>query len=97
VIELARCFVPGAVFSAQACEAYWVCDRGPKPLILKGELQEMKKIMSLMLGLALLSGTATVVFSQDTDKEKEGKKDGKKGGKKGTDSTDKTDKKADRK
>jgi hypothetical protein len=48
----------------------------------------MKKIMSLMLGLALLGGTATVVFSQ-TDTDKEGKKDGKKGGKKGTDSTDK--------
>jgi hypothetical protein len=46
----------------------------------------MKKIMSLMLGLALLTGTATVAFSQ-TDTEKEAKK-GKKG-KKGTDSTDK--------
>ena len=51
----------------------------------------MKKIMSLMLGLTLLTGAATVAFSQsDTDKEKEGKK-GKKGGKKGTD-TDKSDK-----
>jgi len=50
----------------------------------------MKKIMSLMLGFGLLTGTATVGFGQtDTDKEKEGKKDGKKGGKKGTDSTDK--------
>jgi hypothetical protein len=54
----------------------------------------MKKIMGLMLSLALLTGTATVVFSQtDTDKEKQGKK----GGKKGTDSTDKTDKKEDKK
>jgi hypothetical protein len=54
----------------------------------------MKKIMSVMLGLALLGGTATVVFSQtDTDKEKEGKKAGKKG-KKGTDTE--TDKKSDR-
>jgi hypothetical protein len=45
----------------------------------------MKKIMSLMLGLALLTGAATVAFSQTdggTD-SKEGKK-GKKG-KKGTD------------
>jgi hypothetical protein len=37
----------------------------------------MKKIMSLMLGLALLTGTAAVVFSQtDTDKEKQGEKGG---------------------
>jgi hypothetical protein len=44
----------------------------------------MKKIMSLMLGLSLLTGAATVAFSQtDTEKEKAGKK-GKKG-KKGTD------------
>jgi hypothetical protein len=44
--------------------------------------EQMKKIMSLMLGLTLLTGTATVAFSQtDTDKEKEGKK----GDKKGTD------------
>ena len=51
----------------------------------------MKKIMSMMLGLALLTGAATVAFSQ-TDTEKEGKK-GKKG-KKGTD-TD-SDKKSDK-
>ena len=50
----------------------------------------MKKIMSLMLGLSLLTGAATVAFGQDTDKEKAGKK-GKKGGKKG--GTDKSDKK----
>ena len=49
----------------------------------------MKKIMSLMLGLSLLTGVATYAFGQtDTDKEKAGKKGGKKG-KKGTDSTDK--------
>ena len=49
----------------------------------------MKKIMSLMLGLSLLTGAATYAFGQsDTDKEKAGKKGGKKG-KKGTDSTDK--------
>jgi hypothetical protein len=49
----------------------------------------MKKIMSLMLGLSLLTGAATVAFGQtDTDKEKAGKK---KGGKKkgGTDKSDK--------
>jgi hypothetical protein len=45
--------------------------------------------MGLMLGLALLTGTTTVAFSQDTDKEKEGKKDGKKG-------TASTDKKSDK-
>ena len=39
-----------------------------------------------MVGLALLTGTATVAFSQtDADKEKEGTK----GGKKATDNTDK--------
>jgi hypothetical protein len=51
----------------------------------------MKKIMSLMLGLSLLTGAATVAFGQtDTDKEKAGKK-GKKG-KKGTDTDKKSDK-----
>jgi uncharacterized protein YxeA len=50
----------------------------------------MKKIMSLMLGLALLTGAATVAFSQ-TDTDKEATKKGKKG-KKGTD-TEKTDNK----
>jgi hypothetical protein len=35
----------------------------------------MKKLMSLMLGLTLLAGTATVAFSQtDTDKKKAAKK-----------------------
>ena len=50
----------------------------------------MKKIMSLMLGLSLLGGAATMAFGQDTDKEKAGKKKGgkKKGG---------TDKKEDKK
>ena len=46
----------------------------------------MKKFMSLMLGLSLLVGVATVSFAQGTDTDKkEGKKKGKK---KGTDSTD---------
>ena len=44
----------------------------------------MKKIMSLMLGLSLLTGAVTVAFAQDTDKSSE--KKGKKGKKKGTDS-----------
>jgi uncharacterized protein YxeA len=42
----------------------------------------MKKIMTMMLGLSLLTGAATVAFSQ-TDTDTEGKKKGKK--KKGTD------------
>jgi hypothetical protein len=48
----------------------------------------MKKLMSVMLGLSLLVGVATVSFAQGTDStdKKEGKKKGKK---KGTDSTDK--------
>ena len=47
----------------------------------------MKKIMSLMLGLSLLTGVASYAFGQtDTDKEKAAKKKGKK---KATDSTDK--------
>ena len=52
----------------------------------------MKKIMSLMLGLTLLTGAASVAFGQtDTDKSTEKGKKGKKGGKKGTDT--KSDKK----
>ena len=38
----------------------------------------MKKIMSLMLGLSLLTGAATVAFAQDGDKKEEKKKGGKK-------------------
>jgi hypothetical protein len=41
----------------------------------------MKKIMTMMLGLSLLTGAATVAFAQ-TDTNTEGKKKGKK---KGTD------------
>jgi hypothetical protein len=37
----------------------------------------MKKLMSVMLGLSLLVGFATVSFAQD-DKKTEGKKKGKK-------------------
>jgi hypothetical protein len=45
----------------------------------------MKKIMSLMLGMSLILGAATVAFGQDTDTSKSTAK--KKGKKKGT-STD---------
>jgi hypothetical protein len=38
----------------------------------------MKKIMSVMLGLTLLLGVATVSFAQDGDKKTDGKKKGKK-------------------
>ena len=49
----------------------------------------MKKLVSLMLGLTLLAGAATVAFAQtDTNKQKAAKKKGKKG-KKGTNSTEK--------
>lgn len=41
----------------------------------------MKKIMSLMLGLTLLTGAVSVAFGQDAPKKEEGKKK-KKGGKK---------------
>jgi len=49
----------------------------------------MKKIMSLMLGLSLILGTASFAFGQDapkTDKKEGKKKGGKK--KKGDDKTD---------
>jgi hypothetical protein len=41
----------------------------------------MKKLMSLMLGLALITGSVAVSFAQEPKKEEEGKK--KKGKKKG--------------
>ena len=40
----------------------------------------MKKLMTLMLGMALVFGTVSVGFAQDTPKKEEGKD--KKGGKK---------------
>ncbi len=40
----------------------------------------MKKLMTLMLGMSLVIGTATVTFAQE---KKEDKKEEKKGGKKG--------------
>jgi hypothetical protein len=43
----------------------------------------MKKIMTLMLGMALAFTTVAVTFAQDAPKKEEGKKKGgKKGGKK---------------
>jgi hypothetical protein len=49
----------------------------------KGEAHTMKKLMTLMLGMALAFGT-TVAFAQEKggEKKEEGKKGGKKGGKK---------------
>jgi hypothetical protein len=46
----------------------------------------MKKILALMLGLSLLSGTAVVSFGQETNKKPAKKK---KKSKKGTDTTEK--------
>ena len=53
----------------------------PTRRFLQGE-NAMKRLMSLMLGLALVSGSVVVIFAQDAPKkEEEGKK--KKGKKKG--------------
>ena len=42
----------------------------------------MKKLMTLMLGMALAFTTVAVTFAQDAPKKEEKKKDGKKKGKK---------------
>jgi hypothetical protein len=42
----------------------------------------MKKLMTLMLGMALAFGTVAVTLAQDAPKKEESKKGGKKGGKK---------------
>jgi len=42
----------------------------------------MKKLMTLMLGMALTFGTVAVVFAQDAPKKEEKKAGKKKGGKK---------------
>jgi hypothetical protein len=47
----------------------------------------MKKIMSLMLGMSLILGAATVAFAQDTTDTTKAKKKGKK---KSTDTTKRT-------
>jgi len=49
---------------------------------IKGDLKQMKKLMTLMLGMTLAFGTVAVTFAQDPPKKEEGKKAGKKGGKK---------------
>jgi hypothetical protein len=45
----------------------------------------MKKLMTLMLGMAIAFTTVAVTFAQDAPKKEDGKKTGKKGGKKKTD------------
>jgi hypothetical protein len=53
------------------------------------EKNRMKKLMTMMLGLALLTGTVAISFAQDTKTDstmKKGKK-GKKGSKKGDDTS----------
>lgn len=51
----------------------------------------MKKLMTLMLGLALVAGTVTVTFAQDTKSDNTGKKGKSRGkgksGKKGGDTS----------
>jgi hypothetical protein len=50
----------------------------------------MKKLMTLMLGLALLTGTVAITFAQDTKSDSTAKKKGgKRGGKKKGDDTSK--------
>ena len=50
----------------------------------------MKKLMTLMLGLAFLTGTVAVTFAQDTKSDQTGKKKGGKKGKKKGDDTSKS-------
>jgi len=47
----------------------------------------MKRLMTLMLGLAFLTSTVAISFAQDTGTTKAPKKGGKKGGKKKTATT----------
>jgi hypothetical protein len=58
----------------------------------QGEYPKMKKIMSLMLGMSLVLGAATVAFAQDKtdDKSTAKKKGGKKSGGKSKKDTTKT-------
>jgi hypothetical protein len=55
----------------------------------QGDFQKMKKLMTVMLGLSLLTGLATVSFAQDDKKMEKKEKKGKKGKKKKDDSGDK--------
>ena len=59
-------------------------DETIRPPKQKGEVKTMKKLMTLMLGMALAFGTVAVTFAQDAPKKEETgkKKSGKKGGKK---------------
>jgi hypothetical protein len=59
-------------------------------LITRRKITAMKKLMTLMLGLAFLTTTVAVTFAQDTKSDstmKKGKKGGKKGTKKGDDTS----------
>jgi hypothetical protein len=48
------------------------------PIESNKEIQ-MKKLMTVLLGLSLVIGTATVTFAQDTSKDKKTEKKAKKG------------------
>jgi hypothetical protein len=52
----------------------------PKSSTISRRYYSMRKLMSLMLGLSLLTGVATVAFGQDDSKKDEKKKKKKKKG-----------------
>jgi len=65
--------------------------RGPRK---QGEIQHpMKKFLSLMIGMSLLIGSATLVVAQE-EKKGEGQTEGKKKGKKGKKKAEGEEKKA---
>jgi hypothetical protein len=51
-------------------------------VVSKGDLNRMKKLMTLMLGLTFAFTTVAVTFAQDTPKKEDTKKSKKKGKKK---------------
>ena len=61
------------------CEDTNVID-GPGRRLIPRRIKQMKKFMSLMLGMTLVLGAVTVVSAQDKkeDKKEDGKKKGKK-------------------
>jgi hypothetical protein len=68
------------------------CDHvtdGGKSSTPQGEFSKMKKIMSLMLGMSLVLGAASLAFGQDKTADDKSKSSSKKKGKTKTKSTDK--------
>ncbi|MDX2152547.1 MAG: hypothetical protein SFV54_17540 [Bryobacteraceae bacterium] len=64
-----------------------------KPCITKERYIQMKKLMTVLLGLSLLTGVATVTFAQEEKKAEETPKKKKKGGKKKSGEEKKTEEK----